>query len=143
MAQRARSGKARSQRQLKVGEEIRHALSAIILRGEFRNPVLLKANLTVTEVRASQDYRNATCFVVPLGGEDTVPREEVLAALRGAASYLKTQVARNVQLKFAPRLSFQYDDSFDVGSKMDALLRSDRVMEDLAKPTIVEEDEEE
>lgn len=131
---RARSGVSRSQRQLKVGEEIRHALSSVIMRGDFRNPVLAKANLTVTEVRASSDMRNATCFVVPLGGEDTVPREEVLEALRSASVYLKTQVAQSVHLRFAPRLSFQYDASFDQGGHVDDLLRSPKVLEDLQKP---------
>ncbi|MTI09536.1 30S ribosome-binding factor RbfA [Curvivirga aplysinae] len=133
MAHKNRSGVGRSQRQLKVGEEIRHALSSIIMRGEFRNPILQKANLTVTEVRASPDLRNATCFIVPLGGEDRVPRDQVLEALRGAAVYLKTQVSQSVHLKYAPRLSFQYDESFDEGSHVDALLRNPVVQADVAK----------
>ncbi|MDX1738729.1 MAG: 30S ribosome-binding factor RbfA [Alphaproteobacteria bacterium] len=134
MASRSRSGSERSQRQLRVGEEIRHALSSIVMRGEFRNPILQKAALTITEVRVSPDLRNATCFIVPLGGEDRVPRADVLAALKGASVYLKTQVAQSVHLKYAPRLTFQYDESFDEGSHVDALLRSDKVVEDLKKP---------
>ena len=133
MVQKNRSGVGRSQRQLKVGEEIRHALSQTFLRGEFRNPILQKAQITVTEVRASPDLRNATCFIVPLGGEDRVARADVLQALKAASVYLKTQVAQSVHLKYAPRLSFQYDESFDEGSHVDALLRSKKVQEDIQK----------
>lgn len=124
--------KAPSQRQLRVGEEIRHVLSGIFQRGEFRDPVLAGKALTVTEVRASPDLRNATAFILPLGGaDDRDDRDEILAALRKASGFLRGQLGREIKLKFTPALSFQYDESFDEASNIDALLRSPGVARDL------------
>ncbi len=118
--------KAPGQRQLRVGEEIRHALSEVLARGELRDPDLIDVSLTVSEVRISPDLRSATAFVVPLGGamggqsRDMVP---LLAALRRAAPFLRGRLGRVVKLRNTPALSFQADTSFDEASKIDALLR--------------------
>lgn len=124
-------GKAPSQRQLRVGEEIRHALSDVFMRGDIRDPVLAGMSLTVTEVRASPDLRNATAFVVPLGGEASADRGEVLKALKRVSPFLRSQIGREMHLKFTPALAFQYDDSFEEASHIDELLRSPEVARDL------------
>lgn len=124
----ARHARPPSQRQLRVGEEIRHALSAILMRGDLRDPVLKDASITVTEVRISPDMRNATAFMLPLGGEHAT---EVLAALKRAAPFLRAQVAHAVRLKFAPHLSFELDTSFDTAERITRLLQSEPVVRDL------------
>lgn len=117
-------GKAQSKRQLRVGEELRHALAGVLARGELRDPELRDLSITVTEVRASPDLRNATVYVLPLGGtrtpEDT---EATIRALRRAGPYLRGQIARQVVLKFVPALSFEADTSFDRADRIDSLLR--------------------
>lgn len=118
---RGRAERAPSQRQLRVGEELRHALSAILSRGDLRDPDLQDVSVTVGEVRMSHDLRNATAFVLPLGGRDG---EVVLAALRRAAPYIRSQVGRAMRLKFTPTLSFQYDGSFDQAEHIASLLES-------------------
>ena len=108
-----------SQRQRRVGELIRGALSEALARGEFRDPVLSAVRLTVTEVRPAPDLRTARVFVVPLGGE----REgEALDALQRAAGYLRGEVNRRVRLKFSPSLSFEIDRSFEHVQRIDRLL---------------------
>jgi ribosome-binding factor A len=99
-----------SQRQLRVGEEIRHALSHILTRTGFRDPELQKVNPTVTEVRVSPDMKNATVFIVPLGDEDG---KAVAGALNRASGYIRGLLGRAVRLRFTPRLSFEHDYSFD------------------------------
>lgn len=121
-------GKDPSQRQLRVGEELRHALAEIIARGDLRDPGLSGASVTVTEVRASPDLRHAVVFVVPLGGGGG---EAVLAGLRRAAPYLQNRIARLVRLKFAPRLTFHADTSFDYAEKIDNLLHEPCVATDI------------
>lgn len=123
----SRAGRTASQRQLRVGEEIRHALADILRRGELRDPVLHDANVTVTEVRISPDLKNATAFVLPLGGG----HPELVPALNHAAAFLRTQVAHEVRLPHAPRLSFQLDASFDYAAKIDQLLHKSEVARDL------------
>ena len=125
-------GKEPSQRQLRVGEEIRHALSSVLMRGELRDPALLDAMLTVTEVRASPDLKNATAFIIPMGGVQGQARKEILVALRKAAPFLKGQVGKAMHLKYVPNLSFQYDKSFDEGSHIDQVLRDPVVQQDVA-----------
>jgi ribosome-binding factor A len=118
--------KAPGQRQLRVGEEIRHALSEVLARGELRDPDLIDVSLTVSEVRISPDLRNATAFVVPLGGamgDQSRDMAPLLAALRRAAPFLRGRLGRTVKLRNTPALSFQADTSFDEASKIDALLR--------------------
>ncbi|QJQ31772.1 30S ribosome-binding factor RbfA [Sphingomonas lacunae] len=126
----AAQGDGPSVRVLRVGEEVRHALSAVLMRGEVHDPVLQSHVVSVTEVRMSPDLRHATAFVKPLLGKD---EEAVLKALRTNTAYLQREVARSVKLKFAPRLKFLADESFDEGSHIDALLRAPKVAADLAK----------
>lgn len=118
-----KGAKAPSQRQLRVGEELRHALAWILERGEVRDPGLEGVMVTVTEVRVSPDLRNATAFVVPTGGGDAVP---VVAALNRARSFLRRSVAHAVRLKFAPDLRFEADETFDQADRIEWLLRHDR-----------------
>jgi ribosome-binding factor A len=117
-----------SQRQLRVGEELRHALARILRGGEYRDPVLENANITVTEVRMSPDLRNATAFVMPLAGTNAT---EVVAGLERSASFLKGLVAREVQLRNTPNLVFAIDDSFDRADRISALLTRPEVARDL------------
>jgi ribosome-binding factor A len=116
-----RGPKLPSQRQLRVGEELRHALAEVIERGELRDPDLAGHSVTVTEVRASPDLRNATVFVVPLGGGEA---GSTVAALNRAKSFLRRRVAQAVRLKFAPDLNFEEDTSFDQARRIDDLLKS-------------------
>jgi ribosome-binding factor A len=122
------SGQSRSQRQLRVGEELRHALSHILARGELRDPHLAEVSLTVTEVRVSPDLKNATAFVVPLGGGEL---QTVIDALNHAAGFLRSQLGREVQLRHTPGLSFQADHSFDEAARINALLHHPRVAQDV------------
>jgi ribosome-binding factor A len=123
-----KEGRAPSQRQLRVGEALRHALSDILMRGELRDPALQGASITVSEVRVSPDLRNATAYVVPLGGAHA---EEILAGLQRAGPHLRAQVARAVKLKFAPGLTFRADTSFDYADRIERLLHSGQVARDL------------
>jgi len=131
-ANKSRSGNAPSQRQLRVGEEIRHILADILSRGEFRDPGLLDRTVTVTEVRISPDLHNATVFVVPLGGEDA---DTLLPALKRVASYLRSNLANRMQLRTVPQLSFELDNSFDYAQRIDQLLHSPAVERDLDDET--------
>jgi ribosome-binding factor A len=119
---------ARSQRQLRVGEELRHVLAGLLRPGELSDPALFDANITVTEVRLSPDLRNATVFVMPLGG---VNAADIIAGLRRSAPYLKGQVARLVRLRHVPNLSFTLDRAFDTADRIAALLHSEAVERDL------------
>jgi ribosome-binding factor A len=123
------AGKAPSQRQLRVGEALRHALSHILQRGHFRDPVLSAApEITVTEVRVSPDLKNATVFVVPLAGREG---PQVATALNRAQGYLRTLLAEEVELRYLPRLDFELDRSFDQAERIDTLLNRPRVRADL------------
>ena len=119
-----------SVRQLRVGEELRHALAEVLGRGELRDPNLRGRAITVTEVRASPDLKRAIAFVTPLGDESTDPG--ILMALGRASSYLQGEIGRRIRLKFTPRLSFEFDDRFDYASRIDNLLREPGVSRDLA-----------
>ena len=127
-----RPSRAPSQRQLRVGEEIRHALAQVIERGEAHDPALQGTVVTVTEVRISPDLKNATAFVVPLGGGKT-PEEikDLIKALNHAAPFFRSRIAQMVTLKYAPRVSFRADDSFDEAGRIDALLHDPSVARDL------------
>jgi ribosome-binding factor A len=122
--------KSPSQRQLRVGEEIRHALALIFERGDFRDPDLASAHVTVTEVRASPDLKHVTVFVTPLGGGDAAP---LLAALRRAAPFLRGQVAKVVRIKYAPDLVFRADTTVDAAARIEALFHSPEVQRDLKR----------
>jgi ribosome-binding factor A len=120
--------RASGQRALRVGEELRHALARIFERGELRDPDLAGVTLTVTEVRVSPDLKNATAFVVPLGG---INNAKVLAALKRSAPYLRRAVADAVELRYAPAITFALDTAFDHARRIDALLRRPEVERDL------------
>lgn len=129
-----------TQRQRRVGEELRHALAWVLERGDLRDPILSSTPVTVTEVRASPDLRNATVFITPLGGGDP---KEVLAALGRAAPFLRHEIARRVELRVVPRLVFQPDTTFDELSHIDRLLHQPEVVRDLeGKPPTEFDDEE-
>jgi ribosome-binding factor A len=117
-----------TQRQLRVAEEIRHVLAGVFARHEIRDPDLAAEDITVTEVRIGPDLKRATAFVARLGREDI---DALLPALKRAAPFLRSQVARAVRLKFAPDLSFQPDRALDYASKIDRLLHSRKVAQDL------------
>src|SRR5512138_1988162 len=123
------SSQTRSQRQLRVGEELRHVLAELLARGELRDPHLSGVNLTVTEVRVSPDLKNATAFIVPLGGGDPGP---VIVALNHAAGFLRSQLGQAVQLRYTPRLAFQPDTSFDEAARINDILHHPRVAQDVA-----------
>lgn len=120
--------KSRSQRQLRIGEVIRHVLVHIIDRGEANDPGLDGITITVTEVRVSPDLRNATAFVMPLGGSGS---DEALESLNRAAPFFRRRVASEVDLRRLPSLSFELDASFDNADHIDALLRSPTVSADV------------
>lgn len=118
----------RSVRVLRVGEQVRHALSDVLMRGDVHDDVLASHSVSVTEVRMSPDLRHATVFVKPLGGADET---EVLAALKRNVRFLKGEVAHRVNTKYAADLKFLADESFDEASHIDTLLRSPKVARDL------------
>ena len=117
-----------SQRQLRVGEELRHLLAELLRPGELRDPALREANVTVTEVRLSPDLRNATAFVMPLGGEKA---DEIMAGLRRSAPFLKGRLARMIELRHVPNIAFAFDNAFDSAARISALLSSPAVERDL------------
>jgi ribosome-binding factor A len=125
----ARRSKAPSHRQLRVGEELRHTLSRILARGELRDPALVDLNLTVTEVRLSPDLKNATAFVVPLGGSGL---DAAVDALNRARGFFRGRLAQEMTLRHAPRVVFAPDRSFDEARRVDEILERPRVQRDLA-----------
>ena len=116
-----------SQRQLRVGELVRHKLSEMLSRGEIHDDVLSAHVITIPEVRMSPDLKIATAYVMPLGGGDL---NKVLAALNANRKYIRGEVARAVALKFAPDVRFRADDTFDEAMRIDALLNSPKVRRD-------------
>ena len=125
---RQETAEGRSVRLLRVGEQVRHVLSELLQRGNVHDVVLQSHLVSVTEVRMSPDLRHATVFVKPLLGED---EEAVLKALRQNTAFLQREVARRVRLKYAAKLKFVPDASFDEGTHVDRLLRSEKVAQDL------------
>ena len=126
--QRDHSGNA-SQRQLRVGELVRHALADMLTRGEVHDPVLEGHLITVPEVRMTPDLRLATVYVMPLGGRD---QADVLAALERNKKFLRGEIAHRVNLKFAPDIRFRADDRFEEAERIEKLLRTPAVQRDLA-----------
>ena len=120
----------RSVRLLRVGEQVRHALSAILMRGDVHDETLASHLVSVTEVRMSPDLRHATVFVKPLLGQD---EEAVLKALRQNTAFLQREVAHRVRMKYAAKLKFLADESFDEGGRIDRLLRDPKVAQDIGK----------
>ncbi|HEX2216480.1 MAG TPA: 30S ribosome-binding factor RbfA [Xanthobacteraceae bacterium] len=117
-----------SQRALRVGELVRHALADMLTRGEVHDPALEGRMITVPEVRMSPDLRLATVYVMPMGGHD---RQKVVAALDRNKRFLRGEIGRRVNLKFAPDLRFRIDDRFDEAARIDKLLQSPEVKRDL------------
>jgi ribosome-binding factor A len=120
--------KGPTQRQLRVGELIRHAMAEMLARGDVHDPVLEGHLITVPEVRMSADLRLATIYVMPLGGRD---ESEVVAALDRHKRYLRGEIAHRVNLKFAPDIRFRIDERFEEADRIDKLLRSPDVARDL------------
>lgn len=119
-----------SVRALRVGEQIRHILSEILARGDVHDDVLARHVVSVTEVRMSSDLRHATAFIKPLLGKD---EEAVLKALRTNTAYLQREVASRTKLKYAAKIKFLADESFDEGSHIEKLLRNPKVAQDLTE----------
>jgi ribosome-binding factor A len=119
-----------SQRQLRVGELIRHALAEMLARGEIHDDVLASHVVTVSEVRMSSDLRLATIYILPLGGKDLGP---VLAALDRNLKFIRGEIAHAVNLKFAPQIRFLADETFDEAERINRLLATDKVRRDLEK----------
>lgn len=118
-----------SQRQLRVGEAIRHALAAVFQRGDFHWPEgLSPAELSITEVRVSPDLRNATAYVMPLGG---VAMPETVRALNDAVGFFRHVIADEVRLRFVPKLQFAADTSFDYATRIDTILHTPAVVRDI------------
>ncbi len=119
-----------SHRVLRVGENIRHAISDILSRGEIRDPALDDVSITVTEVRVSPDLRNATVFVMPLGG---INEKEVVDGLNANSKFIRGQLSKMVRMKYLPNLKFTSDYSFGEADHIEALLASAHVAQDLNK----------
>ena len=128
-----RDKKGPSQRQLRVGEELRHLLAELLERGEMRDPELREASITVTAVDVSPDLRNATAFVMPLGGQD---EKRLLAAMRRAAPWFRIRVGEQAGLRYAPEIRFELDRSFDAADRIGRLLNRPDVAKDLKDPDI-------
>jgi ribosome-binding factor A len=116
------------QRQLRVGEEIRHLLADLLERGNMRDPDLREASITVTSVDVSPDLRNATAFVMPLGGHD---EKRLMAAMRRAAPWFRARVGERAGLRYAPEIRFELDRTFDEADRIGSLLRRPDVARDI------------
>jgi len=128
MAKHASTPEQQSVRVLKVGERVRHILSELLARGEAHDETLRATHISVTEVRMSPDLRNAKAYVKPLLGREEA---EVLKALRTNTAFFQKEVAKRLGLKFAPKLSFQPDESFDEAERIESLLNNPKVARDL------------
>jgi ribosome-binding factor A len=117
-----------SQRQLRVGELICHELADLLTRGEVHDPVIEGHMITVPEVRVSADLRLATIYIMPLGGRDA---KDVIDALERNSRYVRGEIARRVNLKFAPEIRFRIDERFDEAERIEKLLRTPAVQRDL------------
>ncbi|MCU4181221.1 30S ribosome-binding factor RbfA [Bosea sp. BH3] len=128
-----------SQRQLRVGELIRHAIADMLARGDIHDDVLAKHVVTVPEVRLSPDLKLATAYIMPLGGQDVKP---VLKALEGHKRYIRGEIAHRVNLKYAPDVRFRADESFAEAERIDTLLDSEQVRRDTdRKPLKIDQDD--
>lgn len=130
MAKPPATPEMRSVRLLKVGEQVRHVLSELLLRQEVHDDVLTAHSVSVTEVRMSPDLRHATVFVKPLLGKD---EEVVLKALRTNIAFFQREVAKKLKLRFAAKLKFLSDESFDEAARIEALLRDPKVARDIGE----------
>ena len=137
MARKGKAGTAQppSQRQLRAGELIRHALTDILRQNHVRDPALQDVMITVGEVRCSPDLKHAHVFVTPLGDDSEDGRKNLADALNRASAYLRGQLGREVDLRFTPELRFIADTSYDEGVAIDRLLADPRVRRDLEPDT--------
>ncbi len=119
-----------SQRQLRVGELLRHALSDVLIRGDIRDPDLVGVSVTITQVKPSGDMRYATVFCEPLGGKNA---DKIIAALNRHKAYLRGQMGHMIAIKFTPELRFVEDKSFAEAQKIETILKSPLVQRDLKK----------
>lgn len=126
--QQQHSAKGPSQRQLRVGELIRHAMAEMLARGDVHDPVLQGHLITIPEVRMTADLRQATIYVMPLGGRDV---EDVIEALNNNRKFLRGEIAHRVNLKFAPDIRFRVDERFDEAERIEKILRTPRVRRDI------------
>jgi ribosome-binding factor A len=124
------SSSAPSQRALRAGELVRHAVAEILSRGDVHDPVLTKHVITVPEVRMTPDLRQATIYVMPLGGKDA---KEVVAALERNKKFLRGEIAHRINLKFAPDIRFRIDERFAEAERIEKILRTPDVQRDLSK----------
>jgi|TARA_R110002074_G_scaffold185642_1_gene351059 ribosome-binding factor A len=124
------SPEGRSVRLLRVGEQVRHILSELLMRGEVHDELLTATSVSVTEVRMSPDLRHATVFVKPLLGANEA---DVLKALKTNTAFFQKEVAKRVQMKYAAKLKFLADDSFDTAEHIESLLNNPKVAQDLSK----------
>jgi ribosome-binding factor A len=135
LAHKGPAQRAPTQRSLRAGELVRHAVAEILARGEVHDPVIEGHLVTVPEVRMSPDLRLATVYVLPLGGQESLSREKdnaaVLEALDRNRRHIRAEVARRVNLKFAPEIRFRIDERFDEAERIDRLLRTPQVRRDL------------
>lgn len=122
--------KGPSQRQLRVGETIRHALAELLVRGEIHDDTIASHVITVTEVRMSPDLKMATAYIMPLGGADL---KSVLAALEKNRKFIRSEVAHAVNLKFAPDIRFREDETFEEAMRIERLLHSPKVRQDIER----------
>lgn len=129
-----------SQRQLRAGELIRHALTDIMMREEFRDPDLQGINVTIGEVRTSPDLKHAHIFCSPLGETDETAQNTLAKALNRAAPYIRGRLGKHIDMKFTPQLHFIADHSYDEGAYMESVFNSPQVKRDLVGD---EEDEDE
>jgi ribosome-binding factor A len=119
-----------SQRMLRVAELVRHAMSEILTRGMIMDPLIEKQVVTVSRVKMSPDLKLATIYIMPLGGKES---EDVIDAFEKHRKFLRGEIAHRLNLKFAPDVRFRFDDTFDNAARIDALLHSDKVRQDLAQ----------
>lgn len=131
-----RRGRAPSQRQLRIGEEVRHVLAGVFQRGDLHDPELEGASITVSEVSVSPDLRNANVFVMPLGGSNT---DIVLNGLKRAAPFLRTMLAKQMTLRTVPRLRFIIDNAFETANRINEVFQNPVVRADLENKDETEE----
>lgn len=134
------SRSAPGQRQLRVGERIRHILAEVLQRGDLHDPVLSQASLiTITSVEVGPDLKHATAYVMPLGGKNA---DEIVHALNRAQGYFRSQIAPELEMRYSPKVSFRIDHSFEQADAIEKVLRQDRVQKDvMARPRDDYEDE--
>lgn len=118
-----------TQRQLRVGEEIRHQLSEVFMRGECHVPDIASASITVSEVRISPDLKNATAYVMPLGGRNA---DKLIDKLNDASAQIRRLVGNKMALRYSPRLHFRLDRSFEEAGRINSLLKSEKVQKDIS-----------